>query len=402
MKYLVLESSVELGRDFNGEHAASWKVRRGTSEPELRLKQYDGRESDGGLLRADPKHAAVLDAEAVLGLISPVAKSAVADGEDPGFMAAGMHRMPVGLTAIKAHTSRFTGQGVTVAVLDTGIDVTHPAFEGKDIARRNFTQDGASDDVTDNVGHGTHCAGTICGRPVGDVRVGVAPGVTKLCVGKVLSGLGGTLEMVLSGMFWAVLEQNASVVSMSLGYDITGNTARLIERGYDPKQAIQAATRAQTDIAKGVSLLRAFLESRMGSLVMVAASGNESQRPAFPALDASLPASELFAVGAVGPTPGGNRWSLASFSNGRVQVVAPGVDVISAAVGGGWATMSGTSMATPHVAGVAALLVEQATAAGNLAVPEVVRSALRAGATRELLVEQDVSSVGVGMVQAPQ
>jgi subtilisin family serine protease len=198
--------------------------------------------------------------------------------------------------------------------------------------------------VRDNVGHGTHCAATICAAPVGDIRVGVASGVVKLCVAKVLGKNGGTLEMLLKGLFWAVLEQKASVVSMSLGYDLAGDTRRLIAKGVDSALAGQAAMRQQSDIIKGISTLRAFLESQSPNVVFVAATGNESERPRF-VLDASLPAAELFSVGAVSLT--GAQWDIAPFSNGRAQVVAPGVNVLSAAPGGGWAVMSGTSMATP-------------------------------------------------------
>ena len=123
--------------------------------------------------------------------------------------------MPDGLVAVGAHTTPFSGQGVTVAILDTGCDETHPAFQGKTIVKKDFTGEGVNDqDVRDNDGHGTHCAATICAAPIGDIRVGVAFGVVKLCVGKVLGNRGGTLEMLLKGLFWAVLDQRASVVSM--------------------------------------------------------------------------------------------------------------------------------------------------------------------------------------------
>jgi hypothetical protein len=115
----------------------------------------------------------------------------------------------------------------------------------------------------------------------------------KLCVGKVLGSLGGTLEMLLRGLCWAVLEQKASVVSMSLGYDLAGNTKRMIAKGVDPALAAQAAMRLQSDLIKGISTLRAFLESQSPNVVFVAATGNESERPSF-VLDAGLPAAEFF------------------------------------------------------------------------------------------------------------
>jgi subtilisin family serine protease len=90
-----------------------------------------------------------------------------------------------GLAAVKADSSAFTGDGVTVAVLDTGINKNHPAFAGiaDQIVEKDFTGTGNGD----NQGHGTHCAGTIFGRAVDGKRIGVAPGVTKALIGKVLT-----------------------------------------------------------------------------------------------------------------------------------------------------------------------------------------------------------------------
>jgi subtilisin family serine protease len=205
--------------------------------------------------------------------------------------------------------------------------------------------------------------------------------------------------MLLKGMFWAVLEHKASVVSMSLGYDLAGNTKRMVAKGVDAALAANAAMRQQSDIIKGIGILRTFLESQSPNVVFVAATGNESRRPQF-VLDTGLPAAELFSVGAVGPAGGG--WDIAPFSNGRAQVVAPGVDVLSASPGGGWALMSGTSMATPHAAGVAALWTERLRNEGSLGVPEAVRSALKANASRQPLLCKEVGAIGAGMIQAPQ
>ena len=365
--------------------------------PDLVIHTIDGHEGDVGSLRADPCNVAVMDAEVALELIEPKSQ---APANVTTLRQVGAVKMPDGLVAVGAHTTPFTGQGVTVAVLDTGIDESHRSFTGKTIAKKNFTGEGINDqDVIDNVGHGTHCAATICAAPVGDIRVGVAFGVVKLCVGKVLGSHGGSLEMLLKGLCWAVLEQKASVVSMSLGYDLAGNTKRMIAKGVDPALAANAAMRQQSDIIKGIGTLKAFLELQLPNVVFVAATGNESERPKF-VLDAGLPAAELFSVGAVGST--GDKWDIAPFSNGRAQVVAPGMDVVSAVPGGGWAVMSGTSMATPHVAGVAALWTEKLRNEGVLNVPESVRSAIKSHAVRQPLLTMDSSAIGVGLVQAPQ
>jgi subtilisin family serine protease len=362
----------------------------------LQIDIVDGHERDVEELRADPQNAVVVDAEIKLCLVDPRNCGPV----DPATLKKtdGL-AMPDGLVAVGAHTSSCTGQGVTVAVLDSGIDDSHPAFAGRTISKRNFTAQGDWQDVRDTLGHGTHCAGTICGNAVDGVRVGVAPGVTKLCVGKVLGPGGGTLEALLGAMHWAVFQEKASVVSLSLGYDLPGNTQRLIEKGLNPAQATQIALRQQSGLTKSISTLRAFLESQSPNVVFLAATGNESQRPQF-VLDAGSPAAELLAVGAVGLA--GAEWEVASFSNGSAQVVAPGVDVVSAALGGGWAKQSGTSMATPHVAGIAALWTEKLRNEGYLSIPESVRSALKANATRMPILTKDASAVGAGLVQAPQ
>jgi subtilisin family serine protease len=396
-KYLILRTDTPVEGSFVSSNPMAWGARRGGQRRTLDIETLDGHERDAGELRADPRNVAVMDAEVTLRLIEPMGQT-VPDASS--LKQVGSIQMPAGLVAVGAHTTPFTGQGVTVAVLDTGIDGSHPAFGGKALAMRDFTGDGAGpEDVVDRVGHGTHCAATICGATANGVRVGVAPGVTKLCIAKVLGTKGGTLEMLLKGLWWAVLESKASVVSMSLGYDLAGNTKRLIGRGIDAALAAQAAMRQQGDIIKGISTLRAFLESQVPHAVFVAATGNESQRPAF-VLDASLPASELLPVGAVGPN--GQTWDVAAFSNDRPEVVAPGVDVVSAALGGGWVAMSGTSMATPHVAGVAALWIEKLQNDGVLRVPGSVRAAIKAHAVKEPLVTKDTSAVGLGLVQAPQ
>jgi subtilisin family serine protease len=396
-KYLVLRTNVPLTDSFVFSSPSSWSASIG-GPTDLSIETFDGHETDVGDLRADPQNAAVMDAEVELKLIEPQSKAAATVNT---LQPVGAVRMPIGLLAVGAHTAPFTGQGVSVAILDTGIDETHPAFMGKTLVKHDFTGDsvGSPDDVRDVDGHGTHCAATICGALVGDTRVGVAPGVVTLCVGKVLGQRVSTLEMLLKGMLWAVLDHKASIVSMSLGYDLAGNTKRMVAKGVDPALAAQAAMRQQSDIIKGIGTLRTFLESQSPNVVFVAATGNESRRPQF-VLDAGLPAAELFSVGAVGPADGG--WDIAPFSNGRAQVVAPGMDVLSASPGGSWALMSGTSMATPHVAGVAALWTEKLRNDGSLSVPEAVRSAMKTSAIRQPLLCNDIGAIGAGMIQAPQ
>lgn len=400
-RYLVLRANAPIQESVDLTSGSRSRSGRTGGVTGLSVIVEDGRERDAGELRRDPMNAAVMDADTAFSLIEPKARTAVAN-LDIGMKLMGAQKLPLGLVAVGAHATNLTGQGVRVAVLDTGCDVQHPAFKGKQIAMANFTNEGGVTDVTDSNGHGTHCAGTICGGPVGDVRVGVAPGVTKLAIGKVLGKSGGSLEMLIKGLLWAVIEQKVDVVSMSLGYDLPGNIARLVQRGVPPELAGQAVLQMHADILKGIATLRAFLETQARNVVLVAATGNESKRAQGFVMSASLPAAELFAVGAVGPVdPTGDKWKVAEFSNGRARVVAPGVDVISAAPGGGWASMSGTSMATPHVAGVASLWVEKIRNTGTLSVPDSVRSELQKHTTQAPLVDTDVDAIGEGLVQVP-
>lgn len=398
-KYLVLRTNIPIDPSFETNGAPRSSTLAGSRD--LAIDTFDGHEWDAGELRSDPRNLVVLDAEVVLELLQPKSQKPADVEIETLLQRSGGIQTTKGVMGVKAHTSPYTGQGVAVAILDTGIDDKHPAFFTKEIAKKNFTREGTGDaDVKDTVGHGTHCAATVCAANVDNIRVGVAPGISKLCVGKVLGAQGGTLEMLLRGLFWAVLEEKASVVSMSLGYDLPGNAKRMIDKGLDPALAVQAAMRQQSDISKGINTLRSFLESRHPNVVFVAATGNESDRPRV-VLDAGLPAAEFFSVGAIRPE-GDDRWAVAPFSNGRAQIVAPGVDVLSAAHTGGWAVMSGTSMATPHVAGVAALWTEKLRIAGTLFIPESVRSAIKAHADRECVASRDINAIGVGMVQAPQ
>ncbi|MEU8214932.1 S8 family serine peptidase [Micromonospora taraxaci] len=224
----------------------------------------------------------------------------------------------------------FDGTGVTVGVLDTGIDANHPDFAGHLTEVRDFT---GGNDPSDAVGHGTHVASTIVGSGAasGGRYRGVAPGA-KLLVGKVCATTECQDSDIITGMQW--LAPQARVVNLSVGGTDTP--------GLDPLEtAVQE------------------LSHRHGTLFVVAA-GNEGKPKS---ISSPASADDALAVAAVdaddqrayfssrGPRVGDNHI--------KPEISAPGVDIVAAAPGGDYATMSGTSMATPHVAGTAAILAGQ-------------------------------------------
>lgn len=299
-----------------------------------------------------------------------------------------------GVSAIGADQSGFDGQGVKVAVLDTGIDkdyATHPAFSGMNIVTKNFTNDVDED----NDGHGTHCAGTIFGRDVGGTRIGVAPGVTDAFIAKVIPG--GT-DALVDALTWA-FNNDVRVASMSLGIDFPGFQHALMYRhGYDPRAATsRALTEYRANLAVFDTLLASFKarEFMDRGMVIVAATGNESKRPSY-TIDAAPPSAAMgmVRVGAI-EQDGNGGFNIANFSNTKPVVVAPGVDVESAALGGGTVSLSGTSMATPHVAGLAALYWNEAHPAAKAS---NIAAQLEAQARAVGLTWEDG---GLGMAVAP-
>ncbi len=237
--------------------------------------------------------------------------------------------------------SGIDGTGVRVAILDTGIDVTHPEISAAVAATANFSRDAA---VTDGAGHGTHVAGIIAGEGVrpfddrGDSNrvAGIAPGV-ELIVGKVCSDEGWCLESdVIAGIEWAI-SQKAKVINLSLGGgSFLGHC--------DDDSLAKAVNWA---VSKGANV--------------VVASGNygiDGEGIITPAC-----ASKAIAVGAVNDQDQIQDWS--SYGT-ALDVLAPGVDILSSvpcAVAGscpdaGYGWWGGTSMAAPHVTGLVAQLIE--------------------------------------------
>ncbi|NET38506.1 MAG: S8 family serine peptidase [Cyanothece sp. SIO1E1] len=276
-----------------------------------------------------------------------------------------------GLKATKVLESPFTGRGIKVAVLDTGMDLTHPDFAGRNIISKSFI---ANEDVQDGQGHGTHCIGTACGprQPQTLPRYGVAYDA-EIYAGKVLSNKGsGADGGILAGIEWAITN-DCHIISMSLGAATYPG---------------QPFSRIFENVAK-----RALRQETL----IIAAAGNESGRPKL-INPVGHPANcpSIMGVAAID-----SRFQVASFSNrginpdgGQVDIAGPGVDVYSTyPMPDKYRRLNGTSMATPHVAGIAALYAEATGANGRALWSLLVQNAYR--------LELPSADVGVGLTQAP-
>ncbi|RMZ60450.1 hypothetical protein D1632_04475 [Chryseobacterium nematophagum] len=252
--------------------------------------------------------------------------------------------MEWGLKAIGLGNTLYTGKGVDICVLDTGLEISHPDFLSRDIEGKSFID--GEDWNRDPNGHGTHCAGVVSGNIRSDN--GKRYGIAKDCnlkIAKVLSDNGkGTTSSVIDAIDWAITKK-FRILSLSLASPVKLNETP--------------------------SLLFETVGARAleNNCLIIAAAGNDSSRPSIP-LPVSSPANaqSIMAVAAID-----GQMKIAKFSNaglnpttgGSVNVCAPGVDIISSYPKNtknktsNYYAMSGTSMATPHVSALAALYVEQ-------------------------------------------
>ena len=237
---------------------------------------------------------------------------------------------PWHLAAVGLGGARNGGKGVTAVVLDTGIEATHPEIAGRVASAWTFDVDSwkaiAQDPSADTEGHGTHVSGLICGK-----TVGIAPETTLINGVMIPGGIGKTSNFILA-MEWAGSRPDVQLVNMSAGLP-----------GYLP------------EMATAVSGLRA-----VGVLPVVAIGNEGRNRTRSPGNY-----SDVLSVGAttrdklVASFSGGGTISADGHQYAVPDLVAPGKEIYSCKMGGGYEAMSGTSMSTPIVTGIAALLLER-------------------------------------------
>jgi major intracellular serine protease len=225
------------------------------------------------------------------------------------------------------------GDGVVIAVLDTGCQKDHPDLRDRIVSGRNFTSDYNGDPLnyTDNNGHGTHVAGTIAATENNMGVLGVAP-KAKLLILKVLTGEGGgSYKNIIDGINYAIKwrgenNERVRIISMSLG--------------------------GSSDVPK---LHETIIKAVNNNILVVCASGNNGDKD-HRTDEFNYPAAYNEAI-SVGATDFNKNIAKFSNSNYNVDLVAPGDKILSTYPEDKYAILSGTSMATPHVSGALALII---------------------------------------------
>lgn len=253
----------------------------------------------------------------------------------------------IGVPVLRSSNPNLDGRGVRVGILDTGADGTHPSLAGKIIYFKDFISNQNSA-AYDDEGHGTHVAGTIAGSTVSNEEVGVAPGA-QLVIGKVFDKAGNSTDQgLLEGMQWMADPDGSG--SSSGAPLIVSNSWTVDDDA--PKNGVpsQDPMCIATDTWRKLGIIPVF------------AAGNDGPEASTVDIPAACPSA--LAVAATDDqdriadfsSRGPANWQSGNLN--KPDIAAPGVDVDSLAPGGGTAMKSGTSMATPHVVGSLALLLQ--------------------------------------------
>ncbi|MFF1995380.1 S8 family peptidase [Bacillus mycoides] len=245
-------------------------------------------------------------------------------------------QIPYGLDLIRAHDvweSSRKGDGIVVAIMDTGCDSHHPVLSGAIVGGYNFTDDdnGNTNNFTDYCGHGTHVAGIIAARENIKGVIGVAP-KSQLLILKTINKYGnGSYQNVINALRYAINwrgpnNEKVSIINMSLG-----------------------------STTHDEELYSAIKDARKQGILLVVAAGNSGDGKG-DTTEISYPGfyQEVIQIGSIN-----QDLTLSSFSNTNINLdfVAPGEDVLSTFLDGKYARLSGTSMATPFVSGALALIL---------------------------------------------
>jgi len=290
-------------------------------------------------------------------------------GDDDGDPPESTQIVPWGVARTGAQDNSLTGAGISVYIIDTGIDSRHPDLQAN-LGEGHAVEPciGCAQPWDDDAGHGTHVAGTVGAADNTHGVVGVAPGVTLHAV-KVLTDGGGTWSGIIAGIDWVTAHNPdvARVANMSLG-GYANRAGTCTESGYEGEEET------------GQSLHEAVCNAKNSGIVFVASAGNAGvdafTRGASAYYDAviTVSAAECYITGwgtrQQGCSPGSMTFTqFSNWGNGLdstwpssgtlpIAIAAPGSNVLSTVRGGGVGSASGTSMAAPHVAGAAALLLE--------------------------------------------
>lgn len=273
----------------------------------------------------------------------------------------------------------FTGHGVVVAVIDTGVNYDHVDLAdhlwdgGYEFPNHGYNTYYNNDDPMDNFGHGTHCAGTVCGDGTSGTKTGIAPNASLMCVKALNDEGGGSVDHINEGIEWAI-EHHADVLSLSLGIPTSTITERTILRR-------TCETAMELNVVAAVACGNEGNMQWMNPIpdnVRVPGScpppwlhpDQANANPGDLSCVVSVGAVNYYDAAADFSSHGPVTWQATEFGDYpyqpgigliRPDVCAPGVNIVSLdfATNDGHATMSGTSMATPCVAGVMALMMEK-------------------------------------------